>query len=166
MRTTYVLVDHENVQPTALSLLDLEHCKVILFVGAKQDKINFDVAAALQRMGANATYVKIAESGRNALDFHIAFYAGSLAAAEPQAHLHIVSKDTGFDPLLTHLRSKNISAIRSHDLAELPRLKGAHCATPKPKTPKSKSLVSKTPAEKEALVLSKLLQLAPRSRAP
>ena len=90
MRTNYVLIDYESVQPTAMAILEQEHFKVLIFVGEKQAKVTFDVAAAMQRMGSKATYVKIAGTGPNALDFHIAFYIGQLAAAEPDAYFHIV----------------------------------------------------------------------------
>ena len=51
MRTNYVLIDYENVQPSALSVLEKEHFKVVVFVGANQAKVAFDVAAQLQRLG-------------------------------------------------------------------------------------------------------------------
>ena len=58
MRTNYVLIDYENVQPSALCVLEKEHFKVVVFVGANQAKVAFDVAAQLQRLGPSASYVK------------------------------------------------------------------------------------------------------------
>jgi hypothetical protein len=72
VKTNYVLIDYENVQPAALSVLDQEHFRIIVFVGAGQAKIAFEIAAALQQLGPRAEYVKISSSGSNALDFHIA----------------------------------------------------------------------------------------------
>ena len=120
MRTNYVLIDYENVQPSALSVLEKEHFKVIVFVGASQAKVAFDVAAQLQRLGPSASYVKISGNGPNALDFHIAYYIGHLAAAEPDAYFHIISRDTGFDPLIAHLKTKKIFACRSKDIGDMP----------------------------------------------
>ncbi len=119
MKKDYVLIDYENVQPTAIEALEHEHFHVIVFVGANQAKVTYEVASLLQRMGERASYIKIAGSGSNALDFHIAFYIGLLAAKEPDAHFHIVSKDTGFDPLLKHLKSKKIIASRLKSVTEL-----------------------------------------------
>ena len=68
-------------------------------------------------------YIKIASSGSNALDFHIAFYIGQLSAREPEAYFHIVSKDTGFDPLVQHLKSKKIHVGRVKSILELPLVK-------------------------------------------
>ena len=126
MRTNYVLIDYENVQPSALSVLEKEHFKVIVFVGASQVKVSFDVAAQLQRLGPSATYVKISGNGPNALDFHIAFYIGQLASVEPDAYFHIISKDTGLDPLISHLKLKKIYACRSKDISEMPIVKAAN----------------------------------------
>lgn len=120
LRTNYVLIDFENVQPEAISMLDQEHFKVIVFVGATQQKVPFDIANALQRMGSKAEYVKISGKGSNALDFHIALYIGQLAAADPTAFFHIISKDTGFDPLIQHLKDKKVFAARSKDVADNP----------------------------------------------
>lgn len=126
MRTNYVLIDYENVQPSAMAALGHEHFKVIVFVGSNQTKITFEVAWALQEMGARAKYIKISGSGSNALDFHIAFYIGQLAAHEPDAYFHIISKDTGFDPLIQHLKSNTVQVCRSADVADIPILKTAH----------------------------------------
>jgi hypothetical protein len=76
LRINYVLIDYESVQPEALSVLHEEHFRLIVFVGATQAKVSFETAAALQRMGNRAEYIKIAGTGPNALDFHIAFYIG------------------------------------------------------------------------------------------
>ena len=130
MKTNYVLIDYENVQPAAMAVLNEEHFKVIVFVGANQTKVTFEVASALQQMGGRAEYVRISGNGSNALDFHIAFYIGQLAAQEPEAYFHIVSKDTGFDPLVQHLKARKILACRSKDVTEIPIVKAAHSKTP------------------------------------
>lgn len=143
MRTNYVLIDYESVQPEAIAVLEQDHFKVIMFVGANQAKVNFEVASALQRMGAKATYVKISGNGSNALDFHIAFYIGQLAVAEPDAYFHVISKDTGFDPLIVHLKSKKILAGRVREVTDIPIVKAAN---------------SKTPSEKESVIIANLQQ--------
>ena len=123
MRTNYVLIDFENVQPESLSCLQQDHFKVLVFVGANQTKVPFEVAQAMQSMGGKAEYVKITGNGSNALDFHIAFYIGQLAATDPTAFFHIISKDTGFDPLIEHLKAKKILATREISTSDIPLLK-------------------------------------------
>jgi hypothetical protein len=130
VRTNYVLIDYESVQPASIAVLEEECFKVMIFVGEKQAKVSFEVAASLQRLGAKAAYVKMAGSGPNALDFHIAFYIGQLSVAEPDAYFHIISKDTGFDPLIAHLKTKKIFAARSKDVSEIPMVKTSNAKTP------------------------------------
>lgn len=133
MRTNYVLIDFESVQPESLAALEHDHFKVLVFIGASQAKVPFEVAAALQRMGTNGEYVRISGHGKNALDFHIAFYIGQLAAADPTAYFHIISKDAGFDPLLQHLKTKNIFSARSPSIDEIPLVKSGNKTTPEEK---------------------------------
>ncbi len=143
MRTNYVFIDYENVQPAALHVLEKQHFQVFVLVGAAQTKVAFDVAEPLQRMGASARYIKISGNGSNALDFHIAFYIGQIAAAEPDAFFHIISKDTGFDPLIAHLKTKKILACRSKDVTDIPIVKASN---------------TKLPAERIAAVIANLKQ--------
>ena len=120
MATNYVLVDFENVQPNNLEVLKQHPFKVRVFVGANQTKIPFDLAAAMQALGDAGQYIKITGTGKNALDFHIAFYVGELAAKDPSAYFHIISRDTGFDTLIKHIKARGIKIQRERDLAEIP----------------------------------------------
>jgi hypothetical protein len=129
LKTNYVLIDYENVQPSALKVLNQDHFKVIVFVGASQSKIAFDVAEALQSLGPRAEYVRITGNGSNALDFHIVFYIGQLAAHEPDAYFHIISKDGGFDPLIQHLKQRRILASRCHDIAAIPLVRATQATS-------------------------------------
>lgn len=150
MRINHVLMDYENVQPEAFTGLDADHFRVLLFVGASQTKLPFDVADAMQRMGDRARYVKISGNGSNALDFHIAFYIGLMAATEPEAYFHIVSKDTGFDPLVQHLKARKLAVSRSSTIADMPCFKAAN---------------AKTTAERVDMVIAKLqIQKSARPR--
>lgn len=99
------------------------HFEVFLFCGASQTKIPFDIAASLQKLGARAQYIKIAGAGPNALDLHIAYYIGRVAAEDPSAFFHIVSCDKGFDPLIQHLKSQKVLAGRWPSIQEIPILK-------------------------------------------
>ncbi len=141
MRTNYVLVDFENVQPELLDALDHDYFKLMIFVGATQIKLSFDIAAAVQKLGERAKYIKISGNGPNALDFHIAYYIGLLANSDPTAYFHVISKDKGFDPLIQHLKSQNIFAKRTADIANIPLVK---------------SVNTKTASEKIAIILAKL----------
>lgn len=130
MRTNYVLVDYENVQPKSLiALAGDQPFKVLLFVGASQAKVTFEVAESMQALGSNASYIKISGNGSNALDFHVAYYIGRISCEDPTAFFHIISKDAGFDPLIAHLKTKKILAARHKDVTEIPLLKAANSKT-------------------------------------
>ena len=123
MPTNYVLIDLENVQPKNLEILSQHSFKIIVFVGENQTKLPYDLVAGIQEFGSDAMYIKIAGNGKNALDFHIAYYIGKLVAEEPGAYFHIISKDAGFDPLIKHLRENKVKVHRETDLAEIPILR-------------------------------------------
>lgn len=123
MHTNYILIDFENVQPSNLELLAKHSFKIYVFVGANQNKIPVDLVMAMQKLGSNAEYIKMSGNGPNALDFHIASYLGEFASKEPNAFFHVISRDKGFDPLITHLKTRNIKVQRFNDLFEIPVLR-------------------------------------------
>jgi hypothetical protein len=122
MKTNYLLIDYENVQPKDLGVLNGHPFVVVVFLGANQTKIAAKFAEAMQARGEGGRYVRIAGNGRNALDFHIAFHLGELAEKCPDSYFYVISKDTGFDPLIRHLTDRGLHVRRSGDLAEIPML--------------------------------------------
>jgi len=143
VRKNIVLIDFESVRPESLAALEHDHFRILVFVGANQRRLPFDVASAIQRMGDKAEYIKISGNGPNALDFHIAYYIGQIAAQDPGAYFHIISKDTGFDPLIQHLKSKKIFSGRLPNISDIPLLK---------------AVTSQSPSERAALFVTKLKQ--------
>lgn len=123
MRTNYIFIDLENIQPNHLDILDEEHFRIIIFVGSNQTKIGFDIVSAMQKLGDKAKYVKISGNGSNALDFHIAFYIGKISETDKNAYFHIISKDRGFDPLIEYLKTKKIMSCRSENIDDIPTIK-------------------------------------------
>lgn len=129
MRTNYVLIDFENLQPELLEALDLEHFRVMVFMGANQTKVPLDFAAQLQRLGTRAQYLRISGHGRNALDFHIAFYLGELLAKDADAFFHVIAVDGGYDPLLQHLRDRKVFVRKYKSIADIPHVKATNSKT-------------------------------------
>ena len=125
MKTNYVLVDFESVQahPQIGTHLADEHFRLILFMGANQARIDVALAKALQPLGQRVEYVTIGGAGRNALDFHIAYYLGKLAAAQPDAYFHVIAVDKGYDPLLAHLKECGVNAQRWPSISDIPIVK-------------------------------------------
>ena len=125
MNIEYFLIDFENVQPKDLAQLKGGNYRIRIFLGSKQAKLPAAMASALQPFGSAAEYIFINGSGKNAADFHIAYYLGQIAASVPGATLNVISKDTGFDILLKHLQEKGIRCRRSVSIAEARGVKSA-----------------------------------------
>ena len=130
MRTNIVLIDSENVKPESIEKLKHEHFRVVVFVGANLKRLDFSIVNALQSLGSNGSYVQISSHGPSALDFHIAYYIGKLAADHPDAYFHIISKDKGFDPLIKHLKDQKISCSRWASVLEIQLLKSTATVPP------------------------------------
>ena len=122
MAKKYILIDYENVKAVDLEPIVDKSYHLMVFVGASQSKISTDFAMQVQNL-RTAEYVRISGNGHNALDFHIAYMIGRLAEREPEASFHIVSKDRGFDPLITYIKSGKTRISRVSDLFEIPALR-------------------------------------------
>lgn len=160
MNRTHILVDFENVQPSAadIRLVQGASLQLWIFRGPAQKKYSADVAEAWQPLGDRVHFVACAKAGRNAVDMHIALAIGKLigeagdATAKKSMRFTVVSKDTDFDPLLLHVRSVGYTANR---VATLKAALGAiekvdkveEAAKPKPA---AKKAAAKRPAKKAA----------------
>jgi hypothetical protein len=153
MTLTHILVDFENVQPSALDigLVPGDGVRLAIFRGPGQMKYSADVAEAWQPLGANVTFIRCAKAGRNAVDMHIAFYLGELVAAQARteggqgARFFIVSRDTDFDPLLMHIRSEGFEAARVASIKAA--LGGGAPDKPEPRAAKTRSRRGKAAVE-------------------
>lgn len=131
----YILIDHENVQPADLVGMDAGQACVLVFTGAQQ-KVAISLIEAVQALGERGKFVRISGNGKNALDFHIAYYLGKFSERDPQASFLLVTADSGYDPLVSHLNAKGIAAKR--------------ITPPKPVVKAEQPPVSKLPAVKKA----------------
>jgi PIN domain len=99
-----LLVDLENVQTVDLSRVPAD-VRVMVFYGITQKKLPEELVVQAQPLGERLKWIKISGQGPNALDFHIAFYVGQELAHRPKTECAILSRDTGFDPLIRHVQS-------------------------------------------------------------
>ncbi len=120
MKTNFVLIDFENVLPAHLERLHGLPVEIRIFLGQHQAKLPLELVASLQPFGKAVQYIQLTGNGKNALDFHLAFYLGRLAAECPGGFFHIISKDTGFDPLVAHMKGLNIFCQRSESVEAIP----------------------------------------------
>ena len=120
----YVLIDYENIQPKNLLLLAQDSFHVVFFVGPNQEKIRVELLDLMQRLGNDRVkHIKVEEKGKNSLDFHLAYYLGRLVERNSEGHYYVISKDSGYDPLISHLGSRQIKAYRHEDISRIPSLK-------------------------------------------
>lgn len=100
MKELHVLLDYENVQPTLAQLAKLVpgFTDVWLFHGPHQKR------QAQKLVAGHARVTAVPRSGRgpNALDFHLSFYLGYVAAKHPEAELLVIANDQGYDPMIEH----------------------------------------------------------------
>ncbi len=118
----WIFVDYENIHPSDFSPDRQPDTHVLVFLGANQQKIPSELAIALQEFGSRGRYIRCTASGKNALDFHIAYYLGEIAPQHPDDSFHVVSADKGFDPLVRHMRTERGITINRH--TALPALNG------------------------------------------
>ena len=146
---THVLVDWENVQPSDADVRTLvpDVTDVWLFHGPAQK----EVGARHASFGDRATPVKITRAGKNALDFHLSFYMGYIAARHPDARFVVISNDKGYLPMLEHAAELGFAARHLGFKAPSRGLK----ATAKKTTPKKASTKKATPATAKKVALPK-----------
>src|SRR5665647_84708 len=113
LRKNYILIDYENVQVKSLELLKDEQFQVMIFLGINNTKLSTEFVLSKEKLGERAEYIRLGKAGENALDFHIAYYLGQIAAKDQSGFFHIISKDKGFDPLITHLKTIDVFSARS-----------------------------------------------------
>lgn len=133
-----MLIDYENVQVKSLALLKDEQFQVMIFLGVNNTKLSTEFVISKEILGERATYIRLAKAGENALDFHIAYYLGEISANDKSGYFHIISRDKGFDPLITHLKSIDVFSARSESIEQMP------CFSKVPVTAKTVKPVPKT----------------------
>ncbi len=115
----YVFVDYENVHEVDLTLIGSKTVYFTLLLGARQNNLDATLVEKLMTHASAVQLVRLSSPGKNALDFALAFYLGKAVQGDPTAFFHIVSGDAGFDPLIEHLRSRQINVRRHVDYTTL-----------------------------------------------
>jgi len=113
-----LLVDYENVQQLDFGLLGEEY-DVTVFVGASQKTLPTSLVTSTQKLGTRLLWRQVEGNGNNALDFHIACELGRILERSPNVECTVLSKDKGFDPLLSHLNKSGLKCARINSLIEL-----------------------------------------------
>jgi len=115
----YALVDFENVQDVDLAPVEKLPVKVVIFCGQNQRHVSMELFQKACALPGRVDVIEATGAGKNALDFQIACYAGRLVEREPDAFVHFVSKDKGFDTVVKYLISQKRLAERADSFASL-----------------------------------------------
>jgi hypothetical protein len=97
-----IYVDFENVPNVEIQ--ETTDTKILIFIGQSQKRLSTSIVKTIQPLGKNVEWIQINGTGKNALDFHIAYYL-AMNKALPNTEHYIISKDAGFDPLIAHVNS-------------------------------------------------------------
>lgn len=159
-KTNFIFVDYENTQKVDTDKLKGNAVRIVLFVSESQKNVPIELVKRLLNFEGSAEIYESTGSGKNALDFQIAFYAGRIFEREPLSTIHVVSKDKGFDPLIKHMRNQGRQCSRVEAFEDLPFLKKAE----RPKIVEKTDLLKATLDEKIQNVLSRFSKVQANSR--
>jgi hypothetical protein len=96
--TKWAFVDYENVGSLREPNLS-GYERVVVFCGPKNTNIKLD------SWHGELTLIKVKSTGKNNLDFHLAFHLGRHhETADRAIEFHVVSKDQGFDGIVSHFK--------------------------------------------------------------
>jgi hypothetical protein len=124
MKKNVILIDYENVQKVDFKPLLALDVLIKVFHGENQKFTSDFTNMALEFGKDKFELIKIKGNGKNALDFHIAYYIGKLSKEIENSFFHIISKDTGFKPLVEYLKhNEKIYCLLEPCIAEIPLLK-------------------------------------------
>ena len=116
----FILIDFENMQKIDFDLIDTDDTDIAIFVGRSQGKIPFPLVQKTQKLGDRVKWLKIAGDGKNNLDFHIAYELGRIREKyQKDIDLIVLSKDSGYDSLISYIKDSGVTARRIANLAEL-----------------------------------------------
>lgn len=133
-KTNIALIDYENIGSLeGVSLQDFD--KVLFFTGAKQESIKIPVTDMSSEVSVRV--IPATEIARNNVDFHLVLELGQLVTSSGDtSHFAIVSRDKGYDGIITRLNKSGICCTRIEPALPISRQVRADTACLR--TPKSK----------------------------
>ena len=117
-RANYIYIDYENIHEVPLDGLAGKLVSVVLVIGENQKHVPVDFAVGSPYPG-QVECVRTGCSGKDALDLVLAYHIGRKAAADPEGHFQIVSRDKAFDALVKHLKTQKVEAARRESMHDI-----------------------------------------------
>ena len=120
MATNHIFIDYENMKSVPVALFTLEKAtSITLFFGPQNRSLELPVVKQMMAGPRSVELIRIDKDGRDAVDFSLSYYLGRRAVLDPLAFFHVVSKDTGYDPLIEHLKRLSTKVRRYADYDSL-----------------------------------------------
>lgn len=132
----WAFIDYENIG--CLGNVELSsYEKVIVFIGAKQPKLDF--GNKKYETPINLVIIQIKATQSNNLDFHLSYYLGKYdQEASSNIAFEVITNDNGFSPLIGHIKCNGRSCKQiklSNSSGESAKLVQSLKCKPKEKRP-------------------------------
>jgi hypothetical protein len=120
MGKSVVFIDYENVQNVNLKPLLKSDVLIKVFHNADQKFCSTFLKLAMEFGKERLELIQITGSGKNAADFHIAYFLGKLTHEIANPSFYIISKDNGFKPLANFIKSHDkIDCVQDNEIPNL-----------------------------------------------
>jgi hypothetical protein len=124
MKKNIILIDYENIQNIDLQPLLNQDIQIYVFHGKQQKFTGPILKMALEFGKEKFIPVEISGNGKNAADFHIAYFLGKLSREFENPFFHIISKDNGFQPLVHYIKDVDKKyCLQESAISDIPFLK-------------------------------------------
>lgn len=110
-------IDFENVSSSGLAGVSSiqPKDKVVLFYTSNASKLDFSLFEELAKVRSQTEIMQVC-TGSNALDFQLSSYLGRMTAVYPDAELVIVSKDNGFNSVVSFWEGRGFKICRVNNM--------------------------------------------------
>jgi hypothetical protein len=125
---SFLLIDYENIRDIEPRAIDGKF-RILVFVGPNDKNIPFELVEKTQCLGSRLVWKRMENSGKNAVDSYITYQMGKIFNEAPQAQCVVLSRDTGFDPLIKKLKSEGRNCRRIGNISEVKQTPGSQSQT-------------------------------------
>ena len=106
---SFYLVDYENLKNIKGCDSLREEDTIVFFYTANADKLSFDLHMQLSRCAARKEYFGVECGGKNALDFQLSTYIGSLLFEHPNEKIYIMTNDNGYKHVIAFWQKRGVT---------------------------------------------------------
>ncbi len=98
------------------STLDPTRDKVIVFYTKNSNKISIELSNEIAQSKTQVDWINVESGHANSLDFQLVSYMGYLIASAAKESYIIVSKDNGFNAVISFWAARNVSVLLADNL--------------------------------------------------